>query len=104
VILHDVFSVDEAHNKAMKFERLQNRGSLFKSIAENLQQYKSSAGPHRASNLLPVKRLTPLRPTRQQKPPPQQKDKENPYAKPGVAEYYRCSEPGHKSNECPKRS
>jgi len=30
VALHDVFSVDEAHNKAMKIERLQSRAPLFR--------------------------------------------------------------------------
>jgi len=30
VILHDVFSIYEAHNKAMKIERLQNRAPPFK--------------------------------------------------------------------------
>jgi len=30
VILHDVFSVDEAHNKALKIERLQSRAPLFR--------------------------------------------------------------------------
>ena len=31
------------------------------------------------------------------------KGKENSYAKPGVDKCYRCEEPGHRSNECPKR-
>jgi len=30
VILHDVFSVDEAHNKALKVKRLQSRASTFR--------------------------------------------------------------------------
>ena len=34
VILHDVFSVDETHNKAMKIERLQNKALPFKSVVE----------------------------------------------------------------------
>jgi len=34
VILHDVLIVDEAHNKAMKIKRLQNRASPFKSVTE----------------------------------------------------------------------
>jgi len=33
VIFHDVFSVDEAHNKAMKIKRLQNRALPFKTVA-----------------------------------------------------------------------
>ena len=31
------------------------------------------------------------------------KSKDNPYTKFGVGKCYRCDEPGHKSNECPKR-
>jgi len=31
------------------------------------------------------------------------KGKEKAYAKPWVGKYYRCDEPGHRSNECPKR-
>jgi len=31
------------------------------------------------------------------------KGKKNPYAKPGVGRYYMCGEPGHRSNECPKK-
>ena len=34
VILHDVFSIDKAHNKALKIERLQSRAAPFKSVAE----------------------------------------------------------------------
>ena len=30
VILHDMFSVDEAHNKAMRIERLQSRAPSFR--------------------------------------------------------------------------
>jgi len=33
VILHDMFSINEAHNKTMKIERLQNTASTFKSVA-----------------------------------------------------------------------
>ena len=34
VILYDVFSINKAHNKVMKIERLQSRASPFKSVAE----------------------------------------------------------------------
>ena len=34
VILYDVFSVNEAHNKVMKIERLKIRALSFKSVAE----------------------------------------------------------------------
>jgi len=45
VILHNVFSVDEAHNKAMKIERLQSKILPLKSIAKKTsQQYKTQQG------------------------------------------------------------
>ena len=31
------------------------------------------------------------------------KSKKNPYIKPDIGKYYRCEEPEHKSNKCPKR-
>jgi len=47
IILHDVFSVDEAHNKAMKIERLRSRTLPLKSVAEKTsQQYKNSTRFH----------------------------------------------------------
>jgi len=33
---------------------------------------------------------------------PTTKGNEISYAKPGVGKYYKCGEPEHKSNECPK--
>ena len=44
MILHDMFSIDEAHCKTMKIERLQN--SPFKSSREDIQQFKKSAKFH----------------------------------------------------------
>ena len=35
VILHDVFSVDEAHNRASKIERLQSSAPPFKHLMPN---------------------------------------------------------------------
>jgi len=46
VILHDVFSIDEAHNKAMKIERLQNRASPFKSSRRYLEVPEISKVSH----------------------------------------------------------
>jgi len=36
VAIQDVFSVDEAHNKTMKIERLQGRALPFKGVAERI--------------------------------------------------------------------
>jgi len=32
VIFHDIFSIDETHNKALKFERLQSRALPFRHL------------------------------------------------------------------------
>jgi len=45
VILHDVFSVDEAHNKALKIERLQSRTINFKRQM-TFEKSSSGAGTH----------------------------------------------------------
>jgi len=83
VILHEVFSVDEAHNKALKIERLQSRTLLSKPLMpiEETTTEASTAAPVTTADLIA-------------------KDKENPHAKSDVDMCYRC---GHKSNECPKR-
>jgi len=72
MILHDVFSVDEAHNKTMKIEMLQNRASPFKSVAEKTSsntrtQQSSTSGDrppaHKATDAptaKPVTTTTPL--------------------------------------------
>jgi len=103
VIFHDVFSVDEAYNKAMKIERLQNKASPFKSIAEKTssniraQQGSTSGEQPPAHKVVDASTANPVTAN-----PPTTKGKENPYAKPGVDKYYRCGESEHKSNECPK--
>jgi len=56
VIRHDAFSVDEAHNKAMKIERLQKRVSSFKSVTEKHPAVQElSRVPHRAIDLQPIR-------------------------------------------------
>jgi len=104
VILHDVFSINEAHNKAMKIERLQSRVVPLKSTVEKIsggtktqQDFTSGErslarkAPH-ASPASPATAAAPIA-----------KGKENPYAKSDVGKCYRCGEHGHKSNECSKK-
>ena len=86
VILHDVFSVDEAHNKILKIERLQSRTPLSKPptpIEETTTEAPTAA---------PVTTWASVA-----------KGKENLYAKPDVGKCYRCGEPGYKSNKDSKR-
>jgi len=104
MILHDVFSVDEAHNKAIKIERLQNRTLPLKSAAERASsstrtQPSSTLGEWpqacEATDTFAANLATSA--------PPTTKGKENPYVKSGVGKRYRWGEPRHKSNECSKR-
>ena len=104
VNLHDVLSVDEAHNKAMKIEKLLNRVSPFKSVAKKTssititQQDFTSGNRPQSCKATDAPTANPLTATALTT-----KGKDNPYTKLGVGKYYRCGEPGHKSNECPKR-
>jgi len=102
VIIHDVFSVDEVHNKALKIERLHNRAPLFRCptpIEESTSgagvQLASTTVDHQSTNVLTSEPTTSTATTA--------KSKENPYIKPRVGKCYRCGKPGHKSNECRKR-
>jgi len=105
VILHDVFSVDEAHNKAMKNERLHSRVPPFK---RPMLLEKSLGGDGIQPNSMTVDQP----PTQQAVKAPMStpttnsvvaKGKKNPYTKPEIDKCYRCDEHGHKSNEGPKR-
>ena len=99
----DMFSVNEAQNKVMRIERLQSRALPFKGAAEKTsgskkiqQGFTSSERPlaRKAIDAPPANPAMTAAPTT--------KSKENPYAKLGVGKCYRCDEPGHKSNKCPK--
>ena len=106
MIFHDVFSIDDAHNKALKVERLQSRASPFRQSTP-IEESASDVGvqlsfttvdcqPARHSTNAPApasaKTITAAA-----------KSKENPYAKPRVGKCYTCREPGHIFNECFKK-
>jgi len=106
VILHDVFSVNEAHNKALKVERLHNRAPFFKrptpiedSTCGTRVQLGSTtvdrSPAHQSTNVLASAPTMSTAATA--------KNKENSYIKSGVGKCYRCGEHGHRFNECPKR-
>jgi len=86
VILHDVFSVDENHNKALKIESLQSKTLLFKSPTPIDETTTEAPAAAPATIAAPVV-----------------KGKENLYANLGASKYHRCGKPEYKSNECPKR-
>ena len=87
VTLHDVFfSIDEAHNKALKVEILQCRTLLSKPLTPIKETTTET------SAIAPMRTAAPVA-----------KGKENLYVKSGVGKYYRCDELGHKSNECQRR-
>ena len=86
VAIQDVFSANEAHNKAIKIERLQSRALPFKGAAKRTSATQElSKVPHQASDLQPVRRLTPLQQTRRQQPPPLQRTKRIYMPSPGLA-------------------
>ena len=85
VILRDVFSVDEAQHKFIKIEKLQNRASTFKSVAEKTSntrtQQSSTVGDwppvQKAPSASTMNPITTASPTA--------KGKENPYARSALA-------------------
>ena len=97
VIFHGVLYVDEVHKKAIKIERLQSRASPFKSVAEDIQQYKKSLEFH-------IGWLT-------SSPESKPSDNDSPYYKRQRESIRqdRCWQmlqvwwPKHKSNKCPRR-
>jgi len=98
--IQDLFSVDEARNKAMKIERLQSRVLPFKGAAERTsdntraQQGSTSSGRPPPRMAIDAPLANPTRTTA-----PIAKGKENPYAKQGVGKCYKCGEPGHRPSE-----
>jgi len=107
VILHDVFSVDEAHIKALKVESLQSKAPPFRRSTP-FEKCTSGAGvqpssitvsrsPARQSTNTPTSALATITTANV-------KSKENLFAKSGVGKFYTCGRPGHKSNEYPKRN
>jgi len=99
-----VFSVDEAHNKAMKVKRLQSRAIPFKSTAERTSGGIKAPSSSTSSEQPPASKMTDAPPANSAtSATPIAKGKENPYTKPVVGKYYRYGEPGQRSNECPKR-
>ena len=73
VALHDVFSVDEAHNNAMKIKRLQSRAQLFRrqlSIEEPVKGdgVQPSSMTTGQPLIQPTTKASTLTPTSQQQP------------------------------------
>ena len=104
VIIHNVFSIDEPHNKALKLERIQNRASLFKRPTP-IQKSTSATRVHPGSTMVdrsPAHQSAVLASAPTTSTAATTKNKENPYIKHDVGKYYRCGETGHKSNECPR--
>ena len=104
VILHDMFFVDDAHNKGMKIERLQSRASPFKNVekktSNNIRTQQSFTLGDRplgqkVTGTATANPVTTAAPTTM--------GKENSYAKPSVGKCYKYGEPRNKSNEFPRR-
>ena len=105
VILHDVFSIDEAHNKAMKIDRLHSRAPPFRRPmlleeplwGEGIQPSSMTVDQPPTQQTVKAPMSTPTT------NPAVAKGKENSYTKPGISKCYTCDDLGHNSNECPKR-
>ena len=105
VILHDVFSVDGAHNKAMKIERLHNKSPPLRRLmsteepldGERIQSSFTTVYQPPTQQMVKAPILTPTT------NPTVAEGKENLYNKSEIGKRYRCGEPEHKFNECPKR-
>jgi len=99
----NVFSVNETQNKAMRLRGCRAERYLSKAQQKrHLAVQELNKSQHQVSDLQPARHLMPLQQTRRRQPP-HLKGKENPYAKPRVGKCYKCDEPGHRSNECPKK-
>ena len=102
--IQDVFSVDEAQNKAMKIERLQGRILPFNGAAEKASGCTRTQQGFTSCEQPLVRKAIDAQPANQvMATAPITKGKENPYVKPRVDKCYRCGEPEHRSNKRPKR-
>ena len=107
--LQVVWTVEEAHNLALKAELLERRGgtsgfwrSNSDSSFANRDKGVQSSGPSNQSKegssnqaIVPANRSVPRNPNPNSNP--------NPYARPAPGVCYRCRKPGHVSNACPDR-
>jgi len=99
VILHDVFSVNEAATRPLRLKDCKTESVAEKTSSSTKTQQGSTSGDRpparKATDAFTANPATTATPTI--------KGKENSYAKPGVGKCYRCGEPKHKSNKCPRR-
>lgn len=106
--LQVVWTVDEAHNLALKAELLEKTSGRFTNYRRDVGESSNMAANKNKSNLTPEHNFNKPKPTANQ---PQKNTNNlstmtrapNPYAKTGGLKCYRCNQPGHRSNECPQR-
>ncbi|XP_028549168.1 uncharacterized protein LOC110102806 [Dendrobium catenatum] len=106
--LNSVWSLSQAVNFALKAEsQMQRQAKSYshrrQSQPENSAEFSKNNTPQAKlqSNTLPSSSQNPV----ENKYPAKMKAplKENPYSRPTTLKCFRCFQPGHKSNECPKR-
>ena len=119
--LQVVWTVDDAHNMAMKAELMEktpNRFSHYKkdmgessNTVANRNRFSSSEGQgqnrtvadHGQKNSFTSNNLSGTRPSAAVGTKEAPRTAPNPYAKTGGLKCFRCGQPGHRSNECPAR-
>ena len=96
----DVFSIDEAHNKALKIERIQSRSLPFR-CSTPIKKSASGIGVQPSFTMIdqsPTRQSTNVPASARVTTAVTVKRKENLYAKPGVGKCYSCRELEHKSS------
>ncbi|GJW88693.1 transposon ty3-I gag-pol polyprotein [Tanacetum coccineum] len=106
--LTSIWSVDQAQNMAVKAERMafKTRVRFRGSNMESSSNYKNR--PNKIQSTIPSTTTTTSSSKASRNGVDRNKESQpvnsNPYARPTGAKCFRCGEPGHRSNVCPKQS
>uniref|UniRef100_A0A2N9IIB5 RNA-directed DNA polymerase n=1 Tax=Fagus sylvatica TaxID=28930 RepID=A0A2N9IIB5_FAGSY len=94
--LQVLWTVEEAHNMALKAEMLERKGRLPNHLnLKHVQQEGHSGTLTVVETTLPIRQQQQMEGLCPRNP--------NPYVRNGPEKCYRCGKPGHRSNTCPER-